>query len=123
MTAEIINTIDKYRASTDSTINLGQLVDHYCSQMDELVVEWNLETYVYSKKPHIARWLASDHIMNIYSMIIGVRRLAKPLETRSAIDSVTLRAARKVVSVIIDFADDVTRSSKGTAADAFVYHQ
>lgn len=123
MTAEIIHTIDKYEPPHDSTISLEQLVDHYCSQMDELVVEWNLESYIHPSKPHEARWLATDHIMNIYSMIIGVRRLAKPLEKRSAIDSVTLRAARKVVSMIIDFANDGTRSSKGTAADAFVYHQ
>ncbi|KAJ4352738.1 hypothetical protein N0V95_004010 [Ascochyta clinopodiicola] len=46
------------------------------------------------------RCLVADHVMNIYAFIIGLKRL----ETRlNSVDPLSVRAARKVVSTLLDF--------------------
>ena len=49
------------------------------------------------------RCLVADHLMNIYAIIIGLKRLANRIDGSNTIDSVTVRAARKVVSTLLDF--------------------
>jgi hypothetical protein len=119
MTAEIMNLIDQFDGSEDRPQTFYEEVDQYCSRMEELIEEWNLERPIRSPTPHVARWLMADHLMNICVMIIGVRMLAKAPEQRHVTDKITLRAARKVISKVIESTDETAPDSE---KDTSVYN-
>lgn len=58
------------------------------------------------------RCLIADHTMNIYAIIIGVKRFVKVPDQRPTIDTITVRAARKVVQIILDFDTDPSLPNK-----------
>jgi len=123
MTAEMINLLDQHAHAKDGPQSLYEEVDRYCHKMEELLVEWNIEDPTRSETPDAVRWLVEDHIMNIYSMIIGVRRFVKPQSQKYAVDVIILRAARKIVSHIIYYAKEAARSPKEVTSDMFLYYQ
>ena len=49
------------------------------------------------------RCLIADHIMNVNAIIIGLKRLANQIDNTCLVDNMTVRAARKVVSTLLDF--------------------
>jgi hypothetical protein len=55
------------------------------------------------KTSPVLSWLYADHIMNIYASIVGIRRLARCSSEPQVVDSVTLRAARQVINIILNF--------------------
>lgn len=98
---EIINYID----DTDHQgSNVSQKVDDCCAQLEALVAEWNMEPTLADLTCRLPlRCLVADHVMNIYAIIIGLKRLANRIDGTNIIDSMTVRAARKVVSTLLDF--------------------
>jgi hypothetical protein len=101
LTAQILNEIDECKdLARDESIQ-GK-VDEFCTRMQGLMEEWKLETTMNEDKSDDQRYLFADHVMTIYAVIIGVRRLVR--RPGSPVDAITLGAARKVAQVTIDFA-------------------
>lgn len=102
LTVEMIEFLDKYDLKNCVESIQGK-VNGFCMQLEELVAEWDMETRMKDPLlPHLLRCFIADHIMNIYTIIIGVKRLAKSSEI-ATVDPITLRAARKVVSTLLYF--------------------
>ena len=103
LTAEILNEIDDCK-NLDEDDEIRRKVDTYCDQMRGLNDEWNLETTMKEDESQDQRFLFADHVMTIYAIIIGVRRLVR--RPGSPVDAATLEAARKVVRITLDFSVD-----------------
>jgi hypothetical protein len=105
MTAEIINEID---ASTPEKPDkdIHRKVDEYCTNLVAMVEEFKLESTMKDDASETLRYLVADHVMTIYSFIIGIRRLLRKPGSQNQVDSVAVAAARKVVQFTIDFAID-----------------
>jgi hypothetical protein len=102
LTAEIINDIDACTPQNQKG-EIHRKVDDYCKSLEELVEEYKLESIMKNDPSEALRYLVADHVMTIYSFIIGIRRLVQQPGSHSQVDSVTLDAARKVVQFTIDF--------------------
>lgn len=102
LTAEILNEIDD-PANPPQQHNLTRKLDDYCNSLQELMEEWKLESIMQTDPSEALRYLIADHVMTIYSFIIGVRRLVKRSADSPRVDMVTLGAARKVVRYAIEF--------------------
>ena len=50
------------------------------------------------------RHVMADYLMSLFSVMIGVKRLTRRLDPENPVDQTTLRAARKVVSIVVDHA-------------------
>jgi hypothetical protein len=105
ITAEIINDIDACTSqSQDGEIH--RKVDDYCRHLEDMVTEFKLESIMKDDPSEALRYLVADHVMTIYSFIIGIRRLIRRPDSQNQVDTVTLGAARKVVQFTIDFSVD-----------------
>ncbi|KAF1841025.1 uncharacterized protein K460DRAFT_371020 [Cucurbitaria berberidis CBS 394.84] len=103
MTAEMINFIDN-NASHNRDEVIAQKVDDFCLQLEELMAEFKLESLMDAKETTTNfRCLLADHIMNVYAIIIGMQRMVKTTVQGRPVNAITVRAARKVVSIILDF--------------------
>jgi hypothetical protein len=103
MTAEMLNEID-HCTPHDQNGKIQQKVDEFCTQLEELIAEWNMEsTMSDGSKTDALRYMIADHVMSIYATIIGIRRLVRPKENPNLVDAITLRAARKVAQYTLDF--------------------
>jgi hypothetical protein len=105
MTAEIMNEIDA-TPSPDQNVELHKKVDDYCMRLQELMQEWKLEQLMGENVDVALRYLVADHVMTIYSFMIGIRRLIRKPGNDAPVDSITIGAARKVVQFTIDFTVD-----------------
>jgi hypothetical protein len=93
--------------SHTATSMLSQDVETACLRLEALITEFEIERHMKAATtPYPIRCLLADHLMNIYAVIIGMKRLANPSD--SPVDATTLRAARKVVSTLLDFETDPT---------------
>jgi hypothetical protein len=103
MTAEIVNEVDNL--GSQEHVLLEQKVNHFCTQLEELIAEWKLEELMRSNSvPVNLRYLIADHVMNIYAIVIGIQRLLRKVGTSSqTVDGMTLRAARKVTRITLEF--------------------
>jgi hypothetical protein len=114
ITAETIALIDTTLSTQDAshrdprtTSTLSQDVETACLRLEALITEFEIERHMKAATtPYPIRCLLADHLMNIYAVIIGMKRLANPSD--SPVDATTLRAARKVVSTLLDFETDPT---------------
>lgn len=116
MTAEMLNFIDK-NASHDCDEIIAQKVDGFCHQLEELMAEFNIEAIMNAKETKTELCcLIADHIMTIYAIIVGMKRLVRRSEPEQLVDTTTVRAARKVVSIILNFErnHNLPDVSKGT---------
>lgn len=97
----MVNYID----SADRTdAKVSPKVDECCKKMEALVSEWRMEAVLADstvRLPH--RCLVADHIMNIYAVIVGLKRLANRVDNIVTVDEMTVRAARKVVNTLLEF--------------------
>lgn len=99
LTAEVMDVVEDREQRT--TPEVMQKVDRYCSDLEELVADWNLiDLSNPSKAPKNLSMLYADHTINLYASIVGVRRLARPPADQQ-VDAVTLRAARMVIQIIL----------------------
>jgi hypothetical protein len=106
MTAEMLNEIDN-NLSHERDGGIQKQVDDFCIQLENLMADWKMESIMRDNDmPQTLRYLIADHVMNIYAIIIGIKRLIKPAPNTSPVDDITLRAARKVVQITIDFTID-----------------
>lgn len=88
--------------------NVSKKVNECCNKMEALVVEWKMEAILTDLAVRLPlRCLVADHIMNIYAVIVGLKRLANRVDNIAAVDEMTVRAARKVVGTLLDFEQDV----------------
>ncbi|KAF2746452.1 hypothetical protein M011DRAFT_468543 [Sporormia fimetaria CBS 119925] len=110
MTAEILDIIGDPTDKPRDTEVL-QKVDDCCAQLEEIVREWNLLSLM-ENSPKADSWLWADHIMGIYIIIIGIRRLVREPNHEHTADPITLRAARMVVSIILRFNDENVASDE-----------
>jgi hypothetical protein len=104
MTAELVNEIDTF--SPDQNVELHGKVDDYCMRLQVMMDEWKLESVMKEDKSEDIRILVADHVMTIYSFMIGIRRLVRQQGSEDPVDNFTLGAARKVVQYSIDFTID-----------------
>jgi hypothetical protein len=113
ITAETITLIDTTLSAHDpshptphtATSTLAEKVESACLSLETLIAEFEIERHMKAANtPDPIRCLLADHLMNIYAVIIGMKRLANPPD--SPVDATTLRAARKVVSTLLDFETD-----------------
>jgi hypothetical protein len=105
MTAVIINDIDACTPENRSG-EIYRKVDDYCMRLKEMVEEFKLESIMKDDPSETLRYLVADHVMTIYSFIIGVRRLVQQPGSQNQVDAITIDAARKVVQFTIDFSID-----------------
>lgn len=109
MTAEMLNEFDKNVSHERDGIQ--QKVDDFCMKLENMIAEWKMESIIRDNDvPETLRYLIADHVMNIYAVIIGMRRLIKPVPNSSPVDDITLRAARKVAEITLDFTTDPART-------------
>jgi hypothetical protein len=111
MTAEILNEIDA-ATSLDQNEDIQRKVDDYCKGLQLMMDEWKLETIMKEDESEPLRYLIADHVMNIYSFMIGIKRLLRLPGSQKPVDNVTLGAARKVAQYSIDFTIDSTPERK-----------
>jgi hypothetical protein len=115
MTAEMINTIDD-AAIHGHDEDLCEKTEAFCLRLEKLMAEWNLEILMQDKSTtETLRYLIADHVMTVYAIIIGMKRLVKRTGSPMPVDTTTLRAARKVAQITLDFTigplvADTTRS-------------
>jgi hypothetical protein len=103
LTAEMINEIDSCMNIEQDAV-IQQKVDSFCIQLEDLLSEWKLESTLTDHNTTDAlRFLLADHVMAVYAIIIGIRRLVRPAGNLHFIDATTLRAARKVARYTHDF--------------------
>ncbi|KAF2018874.1 hypothetical protein BU24DRAFT_447492 [Aaosphaeria arxii CBS 175.79] len=103
MTREMTDELDKALAS-NGTEDAMRVADEYCSKLENIIIEWDLETL--SKAPKYSKSVAllfADHTMNIYATIIGAKRRARQKNDTPLVDELGLRAARKVINLILYF--------------------
>ena len=106
LTAEMLNFIDNNTLHDRDEV-VAQKVDKFGLQLENLMDEFKLEPLMNSKETKSdLRCLIADNIMNIYAVIIGMKRLTKKTVPGRPVDAITVRAARKVVSIILDFRSD-----------------
>ncbi|KAF1993490.1 hypothetical protein P154DRAFT_582758 [Amniculicola lignicola CBS 123094] len=126
--------------------HLSQDVETYCSKMESLIEECNMVLYRFlahmfpfvkpddgavltvSIKEHYMKspktdatlaYLFADQMINTYASIIGVKRKARRLVTDHQVDAITLRSARKIISLILQF--DIWRSDYVETDFVFVH--
>lgn len=107
LTAQIINDIDDCEV-VDQDEGIQQKVDDYCTQMQEIMTDWNLESTMREGTSQDLVYLLADHVMTMYAIIIGVRRLVRRSRAPKSIDTVSLGAARKVTQLVLDFSVDTS---------------
>ncbi|KAF2866738.1 hypothetical protein BDV95DRAFT_583707 [Massariosphaeria phaeospora] len=105
MTAEIFQVLDSSDTTTEGySRDVLDQVDMYCSQLEDLVVEFNIEHFMKQDRSDTAiSFLFADHLINIYASIIGIRKLTRRATPEAPIDACTLRAARVIIAVILQF--------------------
>lgn len=105
MTAVIMNEIDA-TPSPEQNAELHKKVDEYCMGLQELMHEWKMEDLMAENVEDGLRFLVADHVMTIYSFMIGIKRLVRHSGHDVPVDNITTGAARKVVQFTIDFTMD-----------------
>jgi hypothetical protein len=111
MTAVIINDIDAHTPEKPDG-DIHRKVDDYCTQLLTMVEEFKLESVMKDDPSETLRYLVADHVMTIYSFIIGIRRLVRKPGNQDQVDIVTVGAARKVVQFTIEFTIDSAPAKK-----------
>lgn len=113
LSAETINFVDKTPVENRDEA-FHQTIDENCARLEGLLLDWRLEADLFAE--HTApktRAVMADHLMNVYAMIMGIKRLVKPPAGTHRVDEITLRAARKVVKIILaldrDTSPDATK--------------
>ncbi|KAF2032544.1 hypothetical protein EK21DRAFT_98927 [Setomelanomma holmii] len=103
MTAEMVNEID--HCTIDENDLVEHKANHFCTQLEELLAEWRLESLMRSDSISVSlRYLIADHVMNVYAIIIGIQRLVQRSGANSnSVDKISLRAARKVTQIALEF--------------------
>ena len=82
--------------------------------MEALVTEWRMEAVLADTTLRLPlRCLVADHIMNIYAVIVGLKRLANRVLNVTVVDDMTVRAARKVVDTLLEFDQEGGLADKG----------
>ena len=107
-TVELINFIDSTdRQSGSGNVSVTAKTDECCRELEALVADWKMEAILTDATIKLPiRCLVADHIMNIYAVIVGLKRLANRVDKINTVDAITLRAARKVVGTLLDFEQD-----------------
>ncbi|KAF2131498.1 hypothetical protein P153DRAFT_365077 [Dothidotthia symphoricarpi CBS 119687] len=101
-TVKIINYLDSHGLEHCDT-SVVQKVNDFCTQLEDLMAEWDMEARMKAESSsHALRCLIADHIMNIYAIIIGIKRLARPTDP-AIVHPIILRAARKMVATLLYF--------------------
>ncbi|KAF2681575.1 hypothetical protein K458DRAFT_76235 [Lentithecium fluviatile CBS 122367] len=114
MTAEILNIIDG-ASPRECEESLQSKVDKYCLETEELIADWNMEQILEAQcTTTTVRHVIADYIMSMYSISIGIKRLTRRPDQERPVDEITLRAARKVVDIVLRYAvpmltDEVNR--------------
>jgi hypothetical protein len=111
MTAVIINDIDAHTPEKPDR-DIQRKIDDYCTQLLTMVEEFSLESIMKDDSSETLRYLVADHVMTIYSFIIGIRRLVRKPGNQDQVDIVTVGAARKVVQFTIEFTIDSAPAKK-----------
>lgn len=102
-TAEMLNEIDACPPHSREE-PIQQKVDEFCLKLEDLMVEWRLEAIMADEsKDEVLRYLIADHVMNMYAIIIGMKRLVSTRSASSPVDAISLRAARQVAQITLDF--------------------
>lgn len=95
----------EYIDDTDNRgLDVSQKVEECCNNIEASVKEWKMEAVMADPDVKFSlRCLIADHIMNIYAVIVGLKRLANRVDNTSTLDAMTVRAARKVVRTLLGF--------------------
>lgn len=121
LTVDMFNALDSCEAETRSPEIMRQ-VDDYCGQLEELLDEWDLIPRMKSpKQSPVLAYLYADHIMNILTSIIGIRRLARRPNEEHPVDPITLKTARLVIDIVLHF--DKLRVRVTPDENAFAFFQ
>ncbi|PVI00138.1 hypothetical protein DM02DRAFT_563555 [Periconia macrospinosa] len=113
LAAEAVDFIDK-TLPENRDANFYQKIDKYCTSLEDVLIDWKVEAEMKSAEtPTKHRVLMADHVMNVYAMIVGIRRLIRNTAHTNEIDDFALRAARKVVELTLHLTtDDSTNNAK-----------
>ena len=107
-TASLISFID---TAQSQNLSVSLKTDECCKELEALVVEWKMESVLPDASVTLpTRCLVGDHIMNINAIIVGLKRLADRIDKVNTTDAITLRAARKVVSLLLEFGQEAKDS-------------
>src|SRR5690242_4767272 len=91
---EQINAIDEAIVRGSS---VSHDVDVCCRKLEDTIAEWKMEATMNDKTVKFAlRCVVADHIMNIYAVIVGLKRLANRIDKIDVVDAETIHAARKI---------------------------
>jgi hypothetical protein len=102
--ASLISFID---TASLQNLSVSLKTDECCKELEALVVEWKMESLLTETSVTLpTRCLVADHIMNIHAIIVGLKRLANRVDKVNTVDAITLRAARKVVCLLLEFGQE-----------------
>ncbi|KAJ4986668.1 fungal specific transcription factor [Stagonosporopsis vannaccii] len=119
-TVEQINLIDE--ASTRG-LSVSHDVDVCCRKLEATIVEWKMEAIMNDKTvKFLLRCVVADHIMNIYAVIVGLKRLANRIDKIDIVDAKTIRAARKIVDILLDVDQDGPINRARPAPENYFIH-
>jgi hypothetical protein len=98
LSAQVFNLLDS-KPAEERDEEVHRKIDEYCEQLEELITEWDLEPLTKSSEQPVY----ADYLMNMYASIIAAKRLVRSSTSSRAIDSITLRAARKVIETLLRY--------------------
>lgn len=103
-TVEVINFIDSIDRQDQE---VSTRTDECCRELEALVADWKMEAILTDNSITLPiRCLVADHVMNIYAVIVGLKKLANRVDNINTVDAITVRAARKVVGTLLNFEQD-----------------
>ncbi|KAL1791849.1 hypothetical protein ACET3X_009600 [Alternaria dauci] len=121
LTVEMISYVDNHQ-TTDQDRRVSQKTDETCLQMEALMDEWKLHELMNATDTSDGvRCLVADHIMNIYATIIGLQRLVRHHQAGPGSKDIAVRAARRVLNIILNFYNTPSLNIKFTTiTDHFI---
>ncbi|KAF2008614.1 hypothetical protein BU24DRAFT_429207 [Aaosphaeria arxii CBS 175.79] len=121
MTKDLFKLIDS-RAPGDTSDDIPREVDEYCRKLEDLLAEWDLEGLAKSPSESSAyAYLLADLAITIHMSIMGVKRMMRRPQDRQTSDSVSLRAARNIVGLILHFSPQPSTMMCDTVGFAFTH--
>ncbi|KAJ4341837.1 hypothetical protein N0V87_001501 [Didymella glomerata] len=123
-TARSVEAVNYMDSADRKDSEVASKVEDCRKKMEALVSDWRMEAILADTTIRLPlRCLVADHVMNIYAVIVGLKRLANRVCNVTTVDEMTVRAARKVVDTLLDFDQEggPTDRSKPDPVDYFCH--
>ncbi|KAJ8115860.1 hypothetical protein OPT61_g2598 [Boeremia exigua] len=123
-TTRTIEQLDSIDNAKLQGLSVSHGVNECCRKLEDSVTDWKMETILEDTTVKFkVRCLVADIVMNIYAIIVGLKRLANRVDGISIVDATTVRAARKIVVTLLEFEQGSgTGDQAQTGSQTYFFH-